>query len=535
MSENSKQPLGSKNIYLIGFMGSGKSTVGKLLAQALHREFVDLDEEIAQQAGCSIPHIFQREGEVGFRERESAALRQIAQRQNLVIALGGGAVVRDENWKLVQETGISIYLKVSPELLHQRLESQVERPLLGASPQRLQKITEILHQRQARYEQADLTICNEGTPHEAVTMIREQLREMAAIVRVALKERSYDIWVEPGILKKLGSLYRRYHLGPKAAIITDEIVAGLYSDSVCQSLRAQGVEAVLCTIPPGEDQKSLQTAERLYTRLLEAGLDRHSVIIALGGGVIGDLGGFVASTFLRGIEYIQIPTTLLAQVDSSIGGKTAVNHPLGKNLIGTFYQPRLVLIDPTVLQTLPKRELWSGLAEVIKYGLIGDPALLQRLEADLEYCVKNPTELGAIIGRCCTMKAEIVSADERESGRRSILNFGHTIGHALEAASGYELRHGEAIAWGMIAAARLSHRKTGLSTAELDRIERLLQRVPKPSLGGLRVQAVVELLRRDKKSRDGQVRFVLLQSIGKPVLCDAVSDSDVQETLQTLL
>ncbi len=542
MSGNSKRALGSKNIYLIGFMGSGKSTVGKLLAQALHREFVDLDEEIAQRAGCSIPHIFKSEGEWGFRERESAALREIAQRQNLVIALGGGAVLRSENWELVRETGVSIYLQVCPELLHKRLEGEVERPLLlGVTPrQRLQQITEILHQRQARYEQADLTICNEGTPQEAVTMIEEQLRDMsgsegpAHIVRVALKERSYDIGVEPGILKKLGSLYRKYRLGPKAAIITDERVARLYSDLVCQNLRAQGVETVLFSIPPGEDQKSLQTAERLYTRLLEAGLDRHSVIIALGGGVIGDLAGFVASTFLRGIEYIQVPTTLLAQVDSSVGGKTGVNHPLGKNLIGTFHQPRLVLVDPAVLRTLPEREMWSGLAEVIKYGLIRDPMLFQRLEADLEDFAKSPEKLVEIIARCCAIKAAIVSADEHESGQRKILNFGHTVGHALEAASGYQVRHGEAIAWGMLVAARLSHRKTGLSTAELERIERLLQRVPKPSLGDLRVQAVLELLRRDKKSRDGRVQFVLLRAIGEPVLCDAVSESEVQETLQTL-
>lgn len=354
------------------------------------------------------------------------------------------------------------------------------------------------------------------------------------VVRVELKERSYSVYIELDVLKQLGEFYSEYRLGSRAAIITDRAVARLYGEQTEQSLRRSGVETHLLSVPPGEEQKSLQTAEWLYTRLLEADLDRHATIIALGGGVIGDLAGFVAATFLRGIAYMQIPTTLLAQVDSSVGGKTGVNHPLGKNLIGTFHQPRLVLVDPTALRTLPEREMWSGLAEVIKYGLIRDPVLFHHLENDLEDFAKSPEKLVEVIARCCAIKAAIVSADERESGQRKILNFGHTVGHALEAASGYQLRHGEAIAWGMLVAALLSHRKTGLSAVELDRIERLLQRVPKPSLGDLRAKTVLELLRRDKKSRDGCVHFVLLRSIGEPVLSSDITEAEVRETLQTL-
>ncbi len=534
MSENLKQAPDS-NIYLVGFMGAGKSTVGRLLARMVGREFLDLDEQIAAHANCSISEIFAAEGEEGFRERESAALRQVARRKNLVIALGGGAVLRDENWKLIRKTGVSIYLHVRPKTLAQRLEREVERPLLLRFPpqQRLRKITELLHHRTARYDQADFTICNEETPAEAVALICQRL-QILPLVHVELQERSYFIWVKPGGLQHLGELYAGYHLGPRAAIITDTTVAQLYGELLTNSLRTNGIETVLVSVPPGEEHKSLQTAEWLYTRLLEAGSDRHTTIIALGGGVIGDVAGFVASTFLRGIPYVQIPTTLLAQVDSSVGGKTGVNHPLGKNLIGTFYQPRFVLIDPLLLQTLPERERWSGLAEVLKYGLIRDPALFQRLEADLENLAKSPEKLVEIIARCCTIKAEIVSADEREASLRKFLNFGHTVGHALEAASGYQLRHGEAIAWGMLIAARLSHEKSGLSTSELERIESLLARFPKPSLAQIDLAKVQELIRRDKKVRDGRVQFVLLRTIGEPVLCDAVTESDLEETLQAL-
>ncbi len=541
MSEISKRAQGS-NIYLVGPMGSGKSTVGRLLARVVEQEFLDLDEQIVAHAGCPISKIFQTEGEAGFRARESRALREVARRQNLVVALGGGAVLRDENWELIRQTGVSIYLKARPEVLVRRLEREPERPLLLglASEQRLQKISELVESRRARYEQAHFSIENERTPAEAVAVICETVHSpsssgnSAKVIPVALGERSYVIWVKPGLLRCFGELYAGYRLGSRAAIITDTTVAQLYGGLLEDSLRKNSIETVLVSVPPGEEQKSLQTAEMLYTRLLEADFDRHATIIALGGGVIGDVAGFVASTFLRGVAYVQIPTTLLAQVDSSVGGKTGVNHPLGKNLIGTFYQPRCVFIAPTVLQTLPERERWSGLAEVIKYGLIRDPALFARLETELESFVQQPDNLSEVIARCCAIKAEIVSSDERESGLRKILNFGHTVGHALEAASEYQLRHGEAIAWGMLVAARLSYQKMGLSFAELERIEKLLQRFPKPSLRGIDCERVLDLVRHDKKARDGRVQFVLLRAIGEPVLCDAVTETELREILCAL-
>jgi len=538
MSGNSKRARGS-NIYLLGCMGAGKSTVGRLLARVLGRDFVDLDEQIIADAGRSISQIFEDEGEQGFREREREALRQVAQREHIVVALGGGAVLRDDNWELIRQTGISIYLKVRPELLAQRLESDRKRPLLAelTPPQRLQRISQILESRRERYEQADITLENERIPAEAVAAICQAFGSEwgISLVRVALGERSYYIWIKPGLLQQVGELYLHYRLGSQAAIITDETVASLYGHQLAEGLRRAGVETLMLSVPPGEAQKSLCTAEMLYTRLLEAQCDRHTTIIALGGGVIGDLAGFVASTFLRGVPYVQVPTTLLAQVDSSVGGKTGVNHSLGKNLIGTFYQPRCVFIDPEVLKTLPERERWSGLAEVIKYGLIRDPALWARLEEQLEDFVQRPEMLSEIIARCCAIKAEIVSADERESGLRKFLNFGHTVGHALEAASDYELRHGEAIAWGMLIASRLSHAKAGLSASELERIEKLLARFPKPSLAQISPERVIERMRHDKKAHDGHVQFVLLRTIGDPVLCDTVAETELRRILQDVL
>ncbi len=512
-------------------MGAGKSTVGKLLARILPRDFIDLDEQIVARAGCSIAEIFEREGELGFRERESQTLREVVPQENAVVALGGGAVLCDENWELIRRTGISVYLKVRPELLAQRLSAhKSERPLLAH-----QTIAEVARAREARYELADLTVENERTPAEAVAALCEMLGSAwgTHIVGVALGERSYFIWVKPGLLQHIGALYTHYHLGARAAIITDTTVAQLYGEVILSSLGRNGVEALLVSVPAGEEQKSLQTAEMLYTQLLQARCDRQTTILAVGGGVIGDLAGFVASTFLRGVPYVQIPTTLLAQVDSSVGGKTGINHPLGKNLIGTFYQPRCVIIDPTVLVTLPKREVWSGLAEVIKYALIRDPALLEQLETKLESFAQDPHALSEVIARCCAIKSEIVSADERERHLRKFLNFGHTVGHALEAASAYELRHGEAVAWGMLIEARLSHVKAGLSASELERIEQLFARFPKPSLAQVSSRTVLEFIRRDKKSRDGQIQCVLLRRIGDPTL-SLLTEPELQEALEHL-
>jgi len=326
----------------------------------------------------------------------------------------------------------------------------------------------------------------------------------------------YPVYIGSGLLPQLGSLYRRHGLGGRALLVSDETVLELYADTVLDSLKANDVEPIPVGIPAGEASKSLHMADQLYERLIRHRFERNAVIVALGGGVVGDLAGFVAATYLRGVSLIQLPTTLLAQVDSAIGGKTGVNHSLGKNLIGAFYAPSLVVADLGTLASLPQREWRSGLAEVIKYGLIADRALFEQTEALVGKLDARAPELESLVSRCVSIKAEVVGEDEREAGRRKVLNFGHTLGHALESITEYKhFRHGEAVLWGMLGEAFLSQRFGALPEMEFVRIRRLLSRLEKPALPDLDEQTLLAHVQRDKKNQDGRVHMVWLRHIGK--------------------
>lgn len=344
-------------------------------------------------------------------------------------------------------------------------------------------------------------------------------------VTVKLGERSYDILIGSGLLPKVGSLMSRMGLGRRAMIVTNPGIADLYASLLLDSLRESGFSPFVEEIPDGEESKSLHIVSRLYDRLIVRGMDRNSPIIALGGGVIGDLAGFAAATFMRGVPLIQVPTTLLAQVDSSVGGKTAVNHPAGKNLIGAFYQPRAVFIDTDTLRTLPPRELLCGLAEVIKYGAIMDEDLFRFLEHHMGSILKLDGEkIGRVVKTSCAHKAEIVERDERDSEIRMILNFGHTLGHALESLADYKgLKHGEAVAIGMMAAARLSQGVGTCREEEVERICILLQRAGFPSFVPIASSdEVIACMKRDKKVRDERIRFVLLNGIGRAYVHEGI-------------
>jgi 3-dehydroquinate synthase len=343
-------------------------------------------------------------------------------------------------------------------------------------------------------------------------------------IQVDLGARSYPITIGAGILGSIGARVASLGGSHRVGVVTDSTVRGLYADDVLRSLRAASLDPALVEVADGEESKSLASLSFLYDRFLEAGLDRRSTVIALGGGVIGDLAGFAAATFLRGVPFIQVPTTLLAQVDSSVGGKTGVNLPQGKNLVGAFYQPRLVWIDVLTLTTLPQRQVRAGLAEVIKYGAILSAELFEYLERSLDRLLGLEDEaLVNVVGDCCRLKASVVSEDERESGLRAILNFGHTLGHALEQMTDYRrYLHGEAVAVGMVFAARLSAER-GLCPVDVaTRIERLVERAGLPSRlpGGLSADSLLRAVGADKKIQDGKVRFVGLQSIGKTCFVD---------------
>jgi len=340
------------------------------------------------------------------------------------------------------------------------------------------------------------------------------------IIQVPLGSRSYSIKVGGGLLPRLGAECARLNLGQRCAVITDSNVGKRFAQIACKSLSASGYEPVLITVPAGEKSKRIAIVEKCFDQLAAHRLERKSFIVALGGGVVGDLAGFVAATYLRGIPFVQVPTTLLAQVDSSVGGKTGVNLKAGKNLVGAFYQPRLVLCDLDAFLTLPKREFVSGLAEVIKYGIIYDEILFAQLERNLPKLLQRdaPT-LRNVVARCCEIKAEVVGQDETESGLRAILNFGHTIGHAIENSSGYgKFLHGEAISIGQVTAAKLSQQVLGLPLRDVNRIETLLGRAGLPvriKLNFAQRKKLFAAMKLDKKASNGDVKFVLAEKIGK--------------------
>jgi 3-dehydroquinate synthase len=340
-------------------------------------------------------------------------------------------------------------------------------------------------------------------------------------VCVSLGERSYHIRIKPGILGEIGRCLSSLGLIGKVGVVTNPVVGRFYAAGVLRSLRAAGMHPTTIVVPEGERAKSLRSASVILDALVKARFERGSVLVALGGGVIGDLAGFVASIYMRGIPYVQVPTTLVAQVDSSVGGKTGVNHPLGKNLIGTFFQPRLVLVDPLTLQTLPLRERVAGLAEIIKYGVIADERLFAYLEQSMDCLLKLEEEpLGHVIARSCEIKASVVAEDERESGLRRILNYGHTIGHALESLTGYrKLIHGEAVAIGMVQEADLARYLGRCEPEVVERQRALVRRAGLPdALPGTSFSALWAAMQHDKKVAQGRVYCVLPERIGRVVV-----------------
>ena len=352
-------------------------------------------------------------------------------------------------------------------------------------------------------------------------------RRRMRVVPVSLGKRSYRILVGNGLLDRLGLECSRLGLGQRCAVVTDDQVGPLHASRAIGSLRAAGFDPVEVTVKSGERSKRWETVARCHDRLASARLERRSFVVALGGGVVGDLAGFVAATYLRGVALVQVPTTLLAQVDSSVGGKVGINLKAGKNLVGAFHQPRLVLCDLDMLGTLPGREFRAGLAEVIKYGVIADAAMFRRLEQGMERIVaRDPRELAWVVARSCQLKAWVVGQDETETGLRAILNFGHTVGHGLEAISAYgRWLHGEAISVGQVLASRLSVERMGMPAAEAERVRQLLARAGLPvetRLSTAQAARLAQAMQLDKKVVGGEVRFVLARRIGEAAWGQAV-------------
>lgn len=350
-------------------------------------------------------------------------------------------------------------------------------------------------------------------------------------VRVDLPPRPYIVAIGSGHIVRLASLLDQAGIGPRRVVVSSPTVWRLHGEAVSSALG--GPPVVL--IPDGERQKHLQTVSRIYDALVRHQVDRGAALVAVGGGVVGDVAGFAAATYLRGIGLVHVPTTLLAQVDSAVGGKVGVNHPLGKNLIGAFHQPRLVVADPDVLATLPRREFRAGLYEVVKYGMTSSRGLFDRVAGSVRDLFKrSPDALHPIIAESCAIKAEVVSRDERESGPRRVLNFGHTAGHAIEALTKYRrLRHGEAVGYGMLVAAEVGAARGQLAPAHRDALAELVRALgPLPSISDLGVPEMIEAMRRDKKVVDGRLHFVLATAIGAHAIVDDVTEAEIAEALR---
>ncbi|MBP1693134.1 MAG: aroK aroB [Chloroflexi bacterium] len=523
------------SIYLYGPSGSGKSMIGRMLAAQLSLPFIDLDEQIATAAQKSIAQIFASEGEAGFRARESAALEEITGSKTQVISLGGGALLSPANRQLALASGQILCLNASLETLVGRLAvDEGVRPLLlepapdqsfdrsdSAEPHRSahhQKadalrasLARLLEARSAHYASFPLQLCmDELTPEEAVW----QAQVCLGMFRVTGMDEAYDVRVHSGGLDQLGSLLFERNLRGPVAMISDSNVAGLYGDRVRESLLAAGYSTTVHVIPAGEAYKTIATAQELWSSFLHSGLERSSTVVSLGGGVVGDLTGFAAATYLRGIRWVGIPTTLLSIVDASLGGKTGIDLPQGKNLVGAFHPPAFVLADPQVLHTLPPSELRSGLAEVVKHGVIGDPQLFEICAQGLETIQANLEE---VVRRAMAVKIQIIEQDPYEQSRRAALNLGHTLGHALELASDFTLHHGEAVAIGMVAAARLSERwgeaEPGLAQCISSTLSTLGLPVEIPS--ELDLGQILAAIGYDKKRHAGSVRLALPIRIGE--------------------
>ena len=502
---------GGENIVITGFMGTGKSTVGELVAAKLERQFVDMDLVIEERFGLPIPEIFKRHGEAIFRTVERGLAHELSLQSGLVIATGGGALVPGDMRDLMGRTGKLICLNAGKAEISARLSETDNRPLAS-------NWQALFEQRQSAYARIPNQIETSGKTAEAVAC--EIVAMLDGRIHVRTPAGGYDIWIDQGILCEINRHVNTLGLNGHVIIVSNETVAPLYAEILASRLPSADIIAVR----DGEAYKNLETVSSIYDEMLALGADRNTTMIALGGGVLGDMAGYVAATYMRGIRLIQAPTTLLAMVDSSVGGKVGVDLPQGKNLIGAFKQPDAVLVDTDVLESLPPLQWRCGMAEVIKHGLIARPALL-----DPEYWEK--ANLVNLLREAIQVKVEVVQEDPYEQGIRAHLNLGHTFGHAIEKITKYSVPHGEAVAIGICKAARLS-RNCGLIDAQLaEKVISTFERIGLPVDIELNPEAWYAAMSTDKKWKAGKSRFVLLKALGEATVLEGLPKEEILAVL----
>lgn len=504
---------GEEIFFIYGPPGSGKTSTGQRLAAIYELPFLDLDQQIAETAGRSIAEIFAQEGESGFRMRESEALQRIIGMRPAVVALGGGTLLNPHNRTLVEQAGIVICLMAGPVTLWERLRgSQGTRPLLDPPEESMQRLAVLYQSRLSHYASFPYRLNTDLLTIEEVSW---EIQILLGRFHMSGMKAAYDARVAPGSLAQLGDWMRSCHLEGPVALVSDENVARIHGERAAASLASAGYSVHCSTLPAGESSKMLDSAVRLWNEFLAGGLERGSTVVAFGGGMINDLAGFAASVYMRGIRWVAAPTSLLAMVDASLGGKTAIDLPQGKNLVGAFHPPALVLTDPELLQSLPEAELRNGIAEVFKHGLLGDMGLVFRCAQGWEKLVNG--NWGDLVKRAMAVKVRTILADPYEQGERAALNLGHTIGHAIEQASNYHIRHGEAVSIGMVAATRLSERSGIAQSGLAEHVASWLRGLGLPTCLPPEIdpQQIFELIQKDKKKRAGRVRFVLPVKVGE--------------------
>jgi 3-dehydroquinate synthase len=496
------------------------------LAESLSLRFYDLDEGIKRQAGMEISTIFEAEGERGFRKRETEILQEMLVRESGVVALGGGALLADDNRSKVDQSGPVLCLSASVETLTERLKVDgLVRPLINADLEG--RTQELLEERSKHYASFPNQL---NTDERSFTEAVLEAEIALGAFRVRGMGSGYDVRARTGLLERIEKFIHPGEVQGPVVLVTDETVGDLYTARVIAHLQDNSLKVTELRFPPGERQKSLETASEIWEFCTKSGVERKGLILALGGGVVGDLAGFAAATYLRGIPWLNLPTSLLAMVDASLGGKTGVNLSSGKNLVGSFYAPKAVLADLRVLGTLPDTEMRNGMAEVVKHGVIGDPTLFENCEQGGEI---GGQRLNEIVSRAMAVKIGIIQTDPYEGDIRERLNFGHTIGHAVEAVSDFTIPHGEAVAIGMVVETRLSeglgYARDGLS----DRLVRTLSGIglPVEIPPALDRIGLLDAMQFDKKRHSGVLRFALPISIGHVESGIEVDPEDVRNII----
>ncbi|HET9203805.1 MAG TPA: bifunctional shikimate kinase/3-dehydroquinate synthase [Acidimicrobiia bacterium] len=518
------------NLVLTGFMATGKTTVGDQLAQKLGMEFVDTDDLIESRHG-PISRIFAEQGESEFRAIEREVARELGERTGLVIATGGRMILDPENFKALSRNGRIFCLVATPEEIHHRVindDTRRDRPLLQVEdPQ--QRIIELMSERQDEYGRFPQLVTDHAGPNVIADEVA-QLWSSHATYDITSPAGGYAYTVGAGILpfvRQLASIQ-----GP-IVVITDETIRDLYVPSL-------GEVDLTITLPAGRSQKNLDAVATVYRHLFEAGIDKSATAVSLGTSIIGDVAGFAAATYLRGLDLVHCPTNLIAMVDTSVGGKVGLDVPQGRNLIGLYKQPKAVLADVGTLQTLPARDFRSGLAEVVKHGLIASSSLLDRIESTswaptASLLPGMLADLQSLVAQAIQIKIAIVQADPfEEKGQRTFLNLGHTFGYGIEYASEGAMNHGEAVAIGLVAASRLSHAK-GIAAADLaDRVEAIVGHIGLSAKlpASISARKVLDGMRHDKKRRRSRPRFVLLREVGDPFISDDVNDDEILDVLE---